>query len=308
LAWVVEGGAGELVEGHAALDQVIRIPRRWLKSPRAVRQLWQTLRRLQFDVAVDLQGLTKSALVARLSGAPRRLGAGGSDGRELSKWLNNELTLIRADHVVDHYLGILAPLGIRQPQVRFDVPEEPADAQFAASLLRDCGLQEGAFAVLNPGAGWPSKLWPAERYGELAWQLDRSWGLPSLAVWGGGEQGLARAIVESSGGKAVLAPATRLRQLGSVLRRARLFVGSDTGPMHLAAAVGTPTASLHGPSRAAWCGAYGPRNQRLQAYYHDGTARQRRSASNDAMRAISVEMALEACRRLLEETGVRASA
>ena len=90
-----------------------------------------------------------------------------------------------------------------------------------------------------------------------------------------------------------------MTELAALCRRAALFVGSDTGPMHLAVAVGTPTISLHGPSRAEWCGAYGPQNIRLQVRYEDGSSPERRKADDSAMRAISVEMVAEACDRLL---------
>jgi ADP-heptose:LPS heptosyltransferase len=105
--------------------------------------------------------------------------------------------------------------------------------------------------------------------------------------------------VATSGGAAVLAPATSVLELAAISRRAALFVGSDTGPMHLSVAVGTPTISLHGPSVAEWCGAYGPSNARLQAVYEAGSANYRRQASDAAMRAISVEMVAEACDRLV---------
>lgn len=303
IGWAVEGRNAELVAGHPAIDHVIGVQRRWLKSARAVLDLRRRLRALDFDIAVDLQCLTKSAVVAWLSGAKRRLGVAGRDGRELSKLFHTELTTVRATHVVDHYLGILAPLGISQPAVRFDLPETVEDGQFADRLVRASGLQAGGFCVLNPGAGWPSKLWPADRYGELAQLLRDEHGLPSLAVWGpASERPLAQRIVAHASGAAQLAPPTTVRQLAAVTRRARLFVGSDTGPMHLAVAVNAPSVSLHGPSRAEWCGAYGPLNARVQAYYQDGPARQRRAADNAAMRAISVGDVAEACRGVLQRT------
>lgn len=310
IAWAVEGRGGDLLEGHRALNQLIRLPRRWYRSPQAVLALWRELRSLRFDTTIDLQCLTKSAAVARMSGAPRRLGAGGASGRELSKQLNNVLTEVPADHVVHHYLRIAGPLGVdvvgddNRPvgfeRVRFDLEQRDHDAAFAAKTLGAAELSSGAFAVLNPGAGWKSKLWPPERYGELARQLAAEHGLRTLAVWGGeDERPLAESIVNHSSGAATLAPPTTLPQLGAICRRARLFVGSDTGPMHLAVAVGTPTVSLHGPSDSRWCGAYGPGNATVQAERVEGSYGQRRRASNAAMRAISVTCVAEACRRVL---------
>jgi ADP-heptose:LPS heptosyltransferase len=149
-------------------------------------------------------------------------------------------------------------------------------------------------------------VWPAERYGELARVLAASRGLSSLVVWcGESELKLAKTIVAVSGGKAHLAPATSMTELAAFCRRAALFVGSDTGPMHLSAAVGTPTVSLHGPSRAEWCGAYGPHCAAIQMRYEAGSSLQRRKADDSAMRAITVDMVADACERILTQREIR---
>ena len=306
IGWVVEGRTAELLEGHHALDHVIRAPRGWLKSPQAVLALRRKLRALQFDVSIDLQCLTKSAIAAKLSGAPRRIGKAGANGRELSKWFHNELVTVGGNHVIDHYLELLKGVGVESPQVRFDLPERPSDGLLAEQILHTEELPRDSFALLNPGAGWTSKIWPAERYGELAQRLRRDHGMPSLAVWGlPDEKPLAEAIVADSDGAARLAPPTSILELGAICRRAALFVGSDTGPMHLAVAVGTPTISLHGPSIADWCGAYGPENIRLQVRYEAGSALERRQADDSAMREISVDMVADACRQLLARRTAR---
>jgi lipopolysaccharide heptosyltransferase I len=306
IGWVVEGTAADLLEGHPALDELIRVPRGWLKSPRVVWRLRQQLQRHRFDTTMDLQCLTKSAIAAWLSGAPRRIGKAGEDGRELSRWFHNELVDVGGGHVIEHYLEMLRVFGIESPTVRFDLPELAADARMADGFLRDSGLAARRFAVLNPGAGWPSKIWPPERYGELARALVESRGLPSVAVWGGREElPLAESIVAASNGHACLVPPTSMTQLAAVCRRAAVFIGSDTGPMHLAVAVGTPTISLHGPSRAEWCGAYGPNNVRLQVRYEAGSSHERRTADDSAMRAITVDIVAAACDRLLAEHSLR---
>jgi lipopolysaccharide heptosyltransferase I len=306
LAWVVEGGMGDVLEGHSALDELIRSPRRFWKSPREIWRLRRRLRELHFDVTIDLQGLSKSAISAWLSGAVRRIGKAGEHGRELSGWFNNELTEPGGRHVIDHYLTMLQPLGIESPAVRFDLPEFAADANVVEAFLRQNGLWGRRFVVLNPGAGWRSKIWPAVRYAALGRHLGQVHGVPSIAVWGtADERPLAQRIVEAGARHVQLAPPTTMRELGALCRRSALFVGSDTGPMHLAAAVGTPTISLHGPSRAEWCGAYGPHNIRLQARYHDGTSLERRKADDAAMREITVKMVTAACDQLLGQTEVR---
>ncbi len=306
LGWVVEGRAGDLLDGHPALDALVRVRRGWLKSPREIWRLYRRLHELRFDIAIDLQCLTKSAIAAWLSGARRRIGKAGSDGRELSRLFNNELVPCRGGHVIEHYLELLKPLGIEAPAVRFNLPERVDEARTIERYMRASGLATGRFVVLNPGAGWPSKVWPAERYGELARHLAAAHGLPSVAVWGvPNERPLAERIVAASGSHAQLAPATSMTELAALCRRAALFVGSDTGPMHLAVAVGVPTISMHGPSQADWCGAYGLENIRLQVRYEDGSAVERRRADDSAMRAIDGELVAAACDRLLRNNAAR---
>lgn len=300
LAWMVEGRASDILQGHPALDQLVRVPRRWLKSPREVWKVRNQLRQLRFDTTLDLQCLTKSSVAAWLSGAPCRIGKAGSDGRELSKWFNNRLVPAAGDHVIDHYLEMLLPLGIESPAVRFDLPEPNDAATLADGFLGEHKISSGGYALLNPGAGWPSKLWPAERYAQVAQHVFHKHRLPSVVVWAGDqERQLAQTIVFHSQDTALLAPPTSITELTALARRARLFVGSDTGPMHLAVAVGTPTISLHGPSRAEWCGAYGPNNIRLQVQDDTGRARHKQSTDDSAMRAISTELVQQACEQLL---------
>jgi lipopolysaccharide heptosyltransferase I len=306
VGWLVEGHMGDLLEGHPALDELIRVPRRWWKSPREIWLKRQRLRELRFDISLDLQGLSKSAITAWLSGAPRRIGKAGVDGRELSKWFNNELIEASGKHVIEYYLSMLRPLGITTPMVQFNLPEFDADARAAESFLRERGLSGRRYAVLNPGAGWPSKIWPAVRYGAVARHLGRVHAIPSMAVWGTKhEMTLAERMVECGARHVHLAPPTTMRELGAICRRAALFVGSDTGPMHLAAAVGTPTISLHGPSRAEWCGAYGPKNIRLQVRYEAGSSLERRTADDAAMQEITVKMVCDACDQMLGQQSTR---
>jgi lipopolysaccharide heptosyltransferase I len=306
IAWLAEGSMGDLLEGHPALNELVRVPRRWWRSPREVWKMRGRLRALKFDTAIDLQCLTKSAIAAWLSGAPRRIGKSGEEGRELSRWFHNELVEAGGTHVVEHYLSMLQAVGIRSPNVRFDLPERPADAAMADEFLRAHGLAGQRFAILNPGAGWPSKVWPAERYGAVARHLRKVHGMPSVAVWGiPAELSLAETIVANSEGHAQLAPPTTMKELGALCRRAALFVGSDTGPLHLAVAVGTPAVSMHGPSRADWCGAYGRNNVRMQIRYVAGSSLERRGADDAAMRSITPEMVAHACDQILKSNRAR---
>ncbi len=299
IAWVVQGAGAQLLVDHPDLDQVIKVPRGWLKSPRAIWKLRNQLRQYNFDYVIDPQSLTKSSAAGWLSGASRRIGFSEPQGRELAPLLANHHVRRTADHVVDAYLQLLKPLGIHHPQVRFHVPRSSEATKMVDTFLDQ--VQPGPeFIVINPGAGWDSKLWPARRYGLLARELGRQHGIHSIVAWAGDrERSWTTEIVEHSAGHAIAAPDTTLPQLAALLRRATMFVGSDTGPLHLAAAVGTTCVSMYGPTRPSDCGPYGQQHIALQSYYQDGSARERRRAPNDAMQAIDVEQVAEACGRVL---------
>jgi heptosyltransferase I len=299
LSWVVEERSAAVLQGHRALDRLIVAPRGWLRQPTALWRLIRQLRSVRAQIAIDLQGLAKSAIAARLSGAPVRIGPASPDGRECSPWLNNRLVNLAASHVVERYLELLKPLGISRPEVRFDVPRHAEDELKIGRFVRDRGLG-GGFAVLNPGAGWPSKRWPVERLAAVARHLGRERRLPSVVVWAGPqERTWADQMITTSGGFAHMAPATTLGELAELARRARLFVGSDTGPLHLAAAVGAPCVGLYGPVSAVRNGPYGQGHIAIQRMLLEGSSRQRREASDASMRAIEIADVCAACDRLL---------
>jgi lipopolysaccharide heptosyltransferase I len=299
LAWVTERAPATLLEGHGALDELIVVPKRWMKSAAEIRRLRAKLRASRFDIAIDPQGLTKSSVLAWLSGAARRIGFHKPRGRELSRWFNRELVTPTKTHIVDAQLELLKPLGIHQPSVRFDLPATPEVEGKVDTMLRAAHLGCD-FAAVNPGAGWDSKLWSSYRYGRVARCLGERHQLPSFVLWSGERERVwAEEIVACSGGRAVLAPPTTLPELAAVVRRARMFVGSDTGPLHIAAAGGTPCVGLFGTTRPEDCGAYGAQHVHVQKRYQGGSSRERRRANNDAMLEIDVESVVAACEALL---------
>jgi heptosyltransferase-1 len=305
VAWVVEERGAALLRGHEAIDELISLPRGWLKSPRCVWRLRRQLQDLHFDAALEAQGLTKAAIVARLSGAPRRIGFGHPWGRELTQWLNNELVDTPGLHVVERNMQLLRPLGIRSPKVRFLVPEHLADRQTAEQIIGRHGLENG-YAIINPGAGWPSKLWPTDRFAAVARHLGKKWKLPTLVVWAGEEEmRLSLLIGAGSECHAQIAPGTTLPELAALARRAKLFIGSDTGPLHLAAAVDTPCVGLYGPWPADTHGPYGPQHIALQKAFFQGSTRKRRHASPELMQAITVEDVCSACDSIMRSDGNR---
>jgi lipopolysaccharide heptosyltransferase I len=300
IAWVTEPASATLLRNHAAIDELIVVPKGWLKSPQEILALRRRLKEFRGNIVIDPQSLAKSAIAAWLSGARQRIGFAAPQGRELSTLLNNHRVAPRREHLVDRQLELLEPLGVVDPAVRFDLSRDPE----AEAAIRDWLDAErlDRFAVINPGAGWDSRLWPVDRYAAVAEFLGRRFNLPSLVVWAGTrEQSWADAIAQDSKGHAFVARSTRLPELASLLRRSALFVGSDTGPMHLAAAVGTPCVSIHGPTQPALSGPYGHGHRAVQAYNQQGTSRQRRSGSNAAMLAVLVDDVCQACVDVLED-------
>ncbi len=302
IAWVVERPSAPLLEGHEALDELIVLKRGWLKSPKTVWHLRRRLRNLRFDISIDPQCLTKSAVVGWLAGARTRIGFAGEEGRELSRWLNNRLVSRTRQHMVDRGLELLRPIGIQRPKARYLLPIDPA-AEAVAADLADREENRQGIVVINPGAGWQSRIWPPERYGQVAQYLWDQHTLRSVVAWYGDEErAMGEQIVAASDGRAVLAPPTDLLSLAAVLKRSRMYLGSDTGPLHLAVAVGTQCVSLHGPTRASQSGPHGSGHRALQEVYLEGTSRERRKADNATMKAISVEAVCEACSEVIAQS------
>jgi len=260
LSWMVEGPARDLLVDHPDLDEVIVFPRREMREaasrlyglPRRLAALAEDLRRRRFSVALDFQGSFKSASLARMSGAPRRVGFAPGHSRELSFLFTNEWVRPRTHHLnrVERNLIMAERIGATGDAIEVILPERNDEGQAADTLLRTINPMGSPVVLLSPGTSprqrW--KRWPVEHYSRLASELKTAVGALPLVVWGPGEEELARSIVSGSRGDAVAAPPTSLRLLAAILRRCSLFVGADTGPMHLAWGVGCPVVALFGPT------------------------------------------------------------
>ncbi len=306
IAWLVEDKTAVLLQGHWALDRLIIVRKGWMKSWAEINLMRKRLQAFAPDATIDLQGLLKSSFAAWLSGAKYRIGFGGVDGREGSRWFNNYRVVPTEHHVIDRNLRLLEPFGVEGCSVDFDLPECEMDRRSAKNLLGREGL-DGDFAIINVGAGWNSKLWREGRYAAVAKYLLDQWNLPSLVVWAGpDERKMAEAVVLGADGAATLSPPTTLNELASLSRLATLFIGSDTGPLHIAAAVGTRCIGLYGPMPAKRNGPYGPKNRSLQVRSLEGTNISPHRAGRDLMDAIDVELVCEACDEMLTELTTKA--
>ncbi len=256
--WLVEPPSRVLLDENPLLGQVVSAPPRRAFRWGAAASALATLRARRYDAALDFQGLWKSAAWARLSGARRVIGWERGWRREPSSGLLIGERVERAGggHVIDKNLALLRPLGIEAVGFR----EFPLPLSADAVAAVDAGLAalgDGDLVLLNPGGGWASKLWPAERFGNLAKGL-RALGLRPLVTWGPREEALADRVVAASGGAAVRSFPTTLLAYVEIARRARLVVAADTGPLHLACAVGTPVVALFGPTDPARNGPFAP--------------------------------------------------
>jgi lipopolysaccharide heptosyltransferase I len=242
-----------VVDGRLAIDT--RSVRGQCGWPAVVREL----RSRRYDAALDVQGLLKSAALARLSGARRVIGFARAYLREpLAVHAYSETVDPRgAVHVVDKNLACAAALGVPAAAPRFPLTTPPPSPEVAA-VVEAAGP---AFAALNPGAAWPNKRWPADRFGALARRLADRHGLASIVLWGPGERGLAEAVSAAAGGAARLAPPTSVGDLLALLARAAIVVAGDTGPLHLAAALGTPVVGIYGPTDPRRNGPWDPRDR-----------------------------------------------
>jgi heptosyltransferase-1 len=311
VSWLVEPPARSLLENQPMLAQVIAAPRakqlRWGRAREAAR----ALRERRFDVALDLQGLWKSAAWARIAGARRVIGAEGSARRErASALLMHETASVPAQavHVIDRNLAVLGALGIDALGTReFPLPPLTPAATAVRRQLEALPLRD--FAVLNPGGGWTSKLWPAEAYGALARRLAER-GVPSIVSWGPGEQSLAETVVAASHGAARLAFPTTLLEFVELARFARVTVAADTGPLHLACAVGAPVVGLFGPTDPARNGPFAADDVVVRRAPACAPCHRRGCLVHaDIMRAIDVDEVFHAVEERLRRTaaGARAS-
>jgi len=259
LSWMVEDLSFPLIDGHPDVDQTLRFPRRELGAWRPpwvaadhLSRLKTALRSQGFTVALDLQASFKSGLLTLLSGAARRVGFSPAHCREMSFVFTNEWVGLTSRWLNrgERNLEMAQAVGASTADPRLPLPERPEEGEEAEALLRRL-LSGGEPRVLvSPGASRRQayKRWPGSHFARLAARLSRDHATRLVVVWGPGEEELARSVVAASEGGALLAPATSLRLLAAMLRRASLFVGADTGPMHLAWAVGCPVVALFGPT------------------------------------------------------------
>ena len=317
IGWLVEERWAELLCAAGSLRQGARSAQRplvdsvhtvrlkdWRRSllsqqtAREIAKVWSEVRAAQYDVAVDLQGAIRSAVLGRWSGAEVLYGAAEPWEWPASSFYTRKV-VTRGQHVVEQGHSLVEAVAGRALGIEAaELPRDMAAEEVVEARLKAMGMKE--FAVLNPGAGWGAKQWPAERYGEVARELAKA-GLCSVVNYGPGEEALVDVVVRESGGAAQSLKSS-ISDLIALLRRAKLFIGGDTGPMHLAAALNVPVVALFGPTNPARNGPYGTLSIVLRDVA-SVTSHARRDEADPGLMKIRIGDVMRAAENLLKMQG-----
>jgi lipopolysaccharide heptosyltransferase I len=308
LAWAVErGAAAKLLKGNPCLDELVELDLRgWRKGPVSssrlaeIRETVARLRRPGFDVALDFQGLIKSAVIPWLARIPRRIGFEREGLREpLSAFMLTERVAVDDwDHVIRKNIRLAAHIGCDDTgEYDFPIELQPEDELFA-SQQQD--RYNGSFAIINPGGGWPTKLWSSDSFAAIADRLWEAYQIRPVVTYGPGEEGLAQSIAGQSRTGVVVLLESTLKQFFACAQRARLFIGGDTGPMHLAAAAGAPIVAIFGPTSSRRNGPFSLSDVVIERTDLDcRTDCYRRACSHNSCMKIPVEMVWQGVERRL---------
>ncbi len=249
--WAIESRFAALVRGNPFVSRVIKLDtlgwRKKLASRHTLTEMMQginALRECPYDAAIDFQGLLKSAVFARLSYSQKRIGLSWQWLREplAAALYTHRVSPLDRTHIVDLNLSLVEPLGAHSSEWEFPLPDNPQDTQTVRERLQDLGTNE--FIIINPGGGWKSKRWDPANYAELASLLGKQLPFDILVTGSEQDKELARNIfVQPSAPRVKWFPSTIL-QFIALARKAKLLIGGDTGPLHLAAAVGTPLVAI----------------------------------------------------------------
>jgi lipopolysaccharide heptosyltransferase I len=310
ISWVAEARSAEILRGNPMIDNLIEVDTKSLRGPKVVekmlvegtRQL-RNLRQFDFDVAIDFQGLLKSGMIAKLSGAGSRWGFGSSELREPAArvFYTRTARVPKMMHVIRRNLRLAsAALGIKTATDESQFPifttaEHKLEADEIASRTT------AGFALLNPAGGWITKLWHPEKYGRMADMIWDEYGMGSIVVSGPNETLLADEVLRSSGSGKTIPVQPTLKGFYELAKRARLYVGGDTGPTHLAIAAGAPVVGIFGPTEWWRNGSLNPDDvcvERLDIGCRVDC--HRRTCSNWICMDITPETAFEAVRTRLD--------
>jgi len=293
--WLIDTRWAPLLDGNRDVTEVITFNRRaWSEVIAVIKRLRAT----RYTCALDFQSLYKSAFLAYASAAPRRVGFEASYARErLAAKLYTEHVTPHGQHKVAHNLSLVESIGAPIDDVQFPLVLNRDAVIHVDRELVNRGLRE--FFVLSPGGGWKSKCWPAERYGALYRELFKRYEWKGVVAFGPGEEEIANVLRRAAGPPEPALIPLDIPHLIALLRRARFLVAGDTGPLHLAVAIGTPVIALYGPTDPARNGPYSTTDVILRNAKPDETTYRRGKDYSRSMLAISVEEVMNAIERRL---------
>ena len=292
--WVVERKWAPVLEGSPAIDEVIPFDRR---SALGAIQCVQRLRQNRYTCAIDFQGLYKSSVLALLSGAERRIGFERGGAREPgASLLYTERIAPVGRHVAElNYSLAEAASASRPPSPEYPLRVPAGGAASVRARLHDLGI--GEYIVVGPAGSWGAKCWPAERYGEFCREFEKKSGEKNLSVvviQGRGESAIAEEVCRAASPARPTVIATTIEELMGLLAHARCMLAADSGPLHLAAALGTPVVGLYGPTDPARNGPFVPGAIVVSEARPEEINYKRRKTTSPAMLRIGVEKVLDA--------------
>jgi heptosyltransferase-1 len=296
--WVVERKWAPVLEGSPAINEVIPFDRR---SVWGTIECVQRLRENQYTCAIDFQGLYKSSILTALSGTPRRIGFDRAWAREGGAAMFYDERVIPAGrHVAELNYSLAEHAGATRPRA----PEYPlrVPAGGAASIrarLHDLGIG-GEFIAVGAGGSWRAKCWPAERYGEFCREFEKKNNMRVVLIYGPGEKSIAEEVGRTANPARPALVATTIEELMGLLAHARCLVAVDSGPLHLAAALGTSVVGLYGPTDPARNGPFVRDAVIVHKARPEEISYKRRSDFSPAMLRITVEDVLAATEKLLK--------
>lgn len=308
ITWVIERRYAVLLEGNPFVRRIIPLDtlgwRKRFASAQTLREIaaaTRALRERRYDAVIDFQGLIKTALISWMCRSRRRIGYAKFVHREPGAGLfyTEEAPVAEGIHVIQENLALIERLGARASTWRFPLPRNANDEQYAESRLSGMG----DFILVSPGGGWMAKRWPLDSYAALLARINLGGefaGLASVLTGSPAEEPTIRKILETAGNqRAYYIPAT-LGQYIALARRARLFIGGDTGPMHLAAALGTPVLAIMGPTDTVRNGPFSPDDIALSN--NAPVNHTRRGKSSEFLQGISVDEVVAAAEQRLART------
>jgi len=316
ITWLVEEAAADLVIGHKALDDVIVSRRKtWLPGLRGrgrhrhlteIIRFIKKLRAERFDMIFDFQASFKGAVLVAMVRSRQKIGFGrGLEHQEGSYWvLNKRIPAVSMEiHALKRGLLMLEKIGIRNREIEYGIPIGEDDDRWVHTKLAALGISpETPIIVINPMAKWPTKLWVEARFVQLADQIATRFGRPLIFTGSREDRHGINAIISQLHQTAFnLAGETNLIQLAALLRRAEIMVTTDTGPMHIAAAVGTPVVALFGPTAPWRTGPYGDQHRIVTAKLNCAPCFKRTCPTAACMAGIRVEEILMKLDEMLKD-------